>query len=534
MIKLGDYNLSALKIGEADCSVYLGDTLVYTATEHPMNIIEYTSSEQLTIGGSFSGTSGQALTITAHTFSSGEGSIEFDDDLGYIGDSAFTQNSGLTSITMPKTVVGIGDYAFNRCTSISSITIPSRVTTIGERAFQNCSGLTTVRLSNHLTTIGNYAFDGCESLSIAILPNTLTTIGDGAYSDCWNLSTISFGSGVTSIGNTAFMNCRSLSSITIPNSISGLSLSMLEGCSALTSVTIPDSVASIGANALKGCSSLSAFTIPSGVTSIGASALSGCSGLTNIRVQAATPSTLGSDAFANTDDCPIYVPCNSLTAYTSDSSWSVYSSRIECAPITQYEYIRTENASDKYYNFNTGFYPTSANTFEVKVEFVDRSIDWGAIIFWKQSGAKTYQFNSVTNNYCVIVRPCGDGIDYYYEIGENNPTVYILPLSAQSGTYSINGGEPQTLNYNNTNMDALGSTPMGIFGDSEGKYDSGAVVKLYYIKVFDENGNVVKHYVPSDSNGTPCLYEIVDEEYIINTYSGADVGTLTLGPEISE
>ena len=81
-------------------------------------------------------------------------------------------------------------------------------------------------------------------------------------------------------------------------------------------------------------------------------------------------------------------------------------------------------------------------------------------------------------------------------------------------------------------MSLPASRPMGIFGDATGKDLKGAVAKLYYLKVYDGSGNIVKHYIPSDKNGTPCFYEIVDGDYILNTYTGSDKGTCTLGPKI--
>lgn len=201
---------------------------------------------------------------------------------------------------------------------------------------------------------------------------------------------------------------------------------------------------------------------------------------------------------------------------------------------TQYEYIRTQNARNKYYNFNTNFYPTTANTFEVKVEFVDISIDWGAIIVWRTgTTSQNFEFDTVTGSYQAIIRTGGNnGVTYRPTIGANNPTVYTLPLSAQSGTYSINGGTTQTIQYNYSAMSLPASIPMGIFGNTTSKDLGGAVVKLYYLKVYDGSGNLVKHYVPSDYNGTPCFYEVIDGHYITNTYSGSDKGTCTLGPQI--
>jgi len=222
-----------------------------------------------------------------------------------------------------------------------------------------------------------------------------------------------------------------------------------------------------------------------------------------------------------------------MNAYVDDTKYQYKNGEWIEQSYTQYEYIRTENAAAKYYNFNTGFYPTTANTFEVKVEFVDMSIDWGSIILWRPGGTQNFEFDTVTGSYQAIVRTGGNGgVTYRPTIGVNNPTVYTLPLSAQSGTYSVNGGTIQTIYYNYTTMSLPASKPMGIFGDATGKDLKGAVAKLYYLKVYDGNGNLVKHYIPSDNNGTPCLYEIVDGNYIMNTYSGTDKGTCTLGPQV--
>ena len=238
--------------------------------------------------------------------------------------------------------------------------------------------------------------------------------------------------------------------------------------------------------------------------------------------------------FASVSDLEAYAYAwEGMKANVGDTNYEYKNGEWVEQAYTQYEYIRTENNTARYYNFNTNFYPTTANTFEVKVEFVDRSVDWGAIILWRPGSSSNFEFDTVTSGYQAIIRTGGNnGISYRPTIGANNPTVYTLPLSAQSGTYSINGGSSQTIQYNYSTMTLPASRPMGIFGDAVGKDLGGAVCKLYYIKVFDGNGNIVKHYIPSDSNGTPCFYEIVNGDYILNTYTGSDKGTCTLGPEI--
>ena len=201
---------------------------------------------------------------------------------------------------------------------------------------------------------------------------------------------------------------------------------------------------------------------------------------------------------------------------------------------TQYEYIRTQNAETIYYDFVTNFKPTTANTLEVKVEFVDRSIDWGHIVSWYDATSiHAFSFQTVTSSYQAIVRTGGNnGISYRPTIGANNPTVYTLPLSAQSGTYSTNGGVSQIIQYNYSTMTLPADIGMCFVGQGTTSRGKAAVAKMYYVKVYNKNGNLVKHYVPSDNNGTPCFYEIVDGEYIMDTYTGSNHGTLTLGPEV--
>lgn len=201
---------------------------------------------------------------------------------------------------------------------------------------------------------------------------------------------------------------------------------------------------------------------------------------------------------------------------------------------TQYEYIRTQNAATIYYDFITNFKPTKSHTIEVKVEFVDRSIDWGHLVSWYDGTASHgFSFQTVTTSYQAIVRTGGDnGISYRPTIGANNPTVYTLPMAAERGTYSVNGGSSQTIQYNYTYMSLPANTGMCFFGRGTTSREKAAVAKMYYVKVYDNNNNLVKHYVPSDYNGTPCFYEIIDGEYIMDTYTGSNHGTLTLGPQV--
>ena len=138
------------------------------------------------------------------------------------------------------------------------------------------------------------------------------------------------GTCVTSIDDWVFSSCSSLSSITIPSSVTSIGEYAFERCVSITSVTIPNSVTSIGDSAFYNCSGLTSIDIPDSVTSIGYYAFLSCYSLTSITVNAVTPPSLGNMAFDNTNNCPIYVPSGSVSAY--QSAWSGYSSRIQAIP----------------------------------------------------------------------------------------------------------------------------------------------------------------------------------------------------------
>ena len=134
----------------------------------------------------------------------------------------------------------------------------------------------------------------------AFTPNaTAETFADG-------VGTIEFANNVTAIGEAAFVNCRSLTSINIPNSVT-----------------------TIGSYAFWKCESLSSINIPNSVTIIGEWAFEGCTRLTSIKVEATTPPELEvyGGQFYNTNECPIYVPYASVSAY--QTAWDDYANRIQ-------------------------------------------------------------------------------------------------------------------------------------------------------------------------------------------------------------
>ena len=176
-------------------------------------------------------------------------------------------------------------------------------------------------------------FKDCSYLTIITIPNSVTIIGGSVFENCNNLTNITIPDSVTSIGYSAFKNCTGLTSITIPDSVTSISGYAFSSCTGLTSVTIGNGVTSIDMGAFIGCSSLTNIRLGNNVTSIGTGVFNNCTGLTSITIQATTPPTLSnSNAFNNTNDCPIYVPSASVEAYKAATNWSSLASRIQAIP----------------------------------------------------------------------------------------------------------------------------------------------------------------------------------------------------------
>ena len=274
--------------GEDDfIRAYQGSELVW---ERPLsnNKIYYTSTDGNIVVPYASTHFGDAV-IVSNTYSGGQGVIEFDRNLTYIGRFVFGDCSSLVSITIPDGVTNIDAGAFDDCTGLASIVIPSSVTSIGTAAFSGCSSLVSITIPDGITSISSQLFDHCSSLVSITIPD-----------------------GVTEIGEDAFMYCTSL-----------------------TSITIPDSVTRIDSGAFKYCTGLTSITIPNSVTEIRHSAFYRCSRLSEVIVNAVVPPNMTKnnqdiyDQFDyNASGRKIKVPAASLQAYKTATGWSTYAADI--------------------------------------------------------------------------------------------------------------------------------------------------------------------------------------------------------------
>ena len=153
----------------------------------------------------------------------------------------------------------------------------------------------------------------------------VTSVGSWAFSQCPILTDVSIAESVTSIGGDAFRECSILEEITLPKGLTELGTGVFLYCSALKSITVPEGVTIIGSDTFEFCPQLSSITFPSGLTEIGPWALKGAYSLTSITCKAATPPSLGNEAFSGVSNAiTVYVPASSVEAYKTANGWSQF------------------------------------------------------------------------------------------------------------------------------------------------------------------------------------------------------------------
>ena len=288
-------------------------------------------------------------------------SITFSDSQTQIPVRAF-RGTTITAVTIPSSVTSIGGNAFGECTSLTSIEIPSSVTTIGHGAFAECTNLSSISLSNGVEIIDSSAFSGCSLTSIEI-PSSVKSVNITSF-PFKRMTSISVQSGnqnydsrdncnalietstntliagcsnstipdsVTVIGSMAFEGCSGLTgTLVIPDSVTTIDANAFYTCSGLTgTLVIPDSVTTIKNYAFGGCKGLSSITIGRGITLLDGNTFASCTGLSSITCFAETPPRTGYSFIQGTNNCPVYVPSQSVDAYKTTNYWSNYASRIQ-------------------------------------------------------------------------------------------------------------------------------------------------------------------------------------------------------------
>lgn len=262
-----------------------------------------------------------------------------------IGEYAF-QGSAVTSVSMPECITSIGQYACNECGSLETVVLPTNLDDFsGWCIFRNCRNLKNIAIPENVTEIPNGTFKGCKSLRAVKIPSGVTAIPSSCFRECSSLESVTIPEGVTTIEDEAFQSCN-LKALTLPESLEKIKVNAFVNNCSLKSVNIPAKVKKIEAQAFASCgltdlviqegvqtidnyafnsNSLQNLTLPSTITSIGNNAFLYNSNLQSITCNAATPPTLGDNAFSSGITPSIKVPLASIAAYRKAYGWKDFS-----------------------------------------------------------------------------------------------------------------------------------------------------------------------------------------------------------------
>lgn len=173
-----------------------------------------------------------------------------------------------------------------------------------------------------ITTLFEYNSRDCGYLGISSMYKLTLT---GSTSSATRSCTSSIHTIYRSYTSAYTASCRT---IQIGNCTTAVGDNAFQDFRWVTGMSIGDNVTSIGYMAFYDMYALKSVTIPSAVTSIDTAAFYDCSGLTYIKCEGTTPPTLGNNVFFRTNNCPIFVPCESVENYKL--AWNQYADRIQC------------------------------------------------------------------------------------------------------------------------------------------------------------------------------------------------------------
>lgn len=223
-----------------------------------------------------------------------------------IGEGAFESCYNFRTLNLPRDLKKIGPRAFKDCLLSGHLDIAYNVTEIGDYAFSGCTSLTKLTLTSSLQRIGAYAFSGCKWLDCELaIPSSVTEIGDGAFKDCTYLSgKLILPANLKKIGSKTFENCKFFTgTLVIPNSVTEIGQDAFSDCSRFTGLSLPNNLRKIEFGAFARCINLSGpLSIPETVKEIGSYAFYNCPKFTGDFVLPSALESIGTDAFANTQD----------------------------------------------------------------------------------------------------------------------------------------------------------------------------------------------------------------------------------------
>ena len=218
-IKIGNLDISAFKVGPADCKVYLGDVLLYPQTVSYKLIAQYSDSTEYKVVCN-GNTTLSSSEVSGHT----------------------TPMSGMTSAVVSGCVTEIGLNAFSGASSLTSLTLSDDITRFNNQSFIRLSSLESFTFPSSLTYLGGstFRYSGIRKFNNRI-PSGVTALPSGCFADMYSLSAITIPSGIVSGSTNVFLRDSGLTEVHFERTTPpALGADAFKGCTALIKIYIPD------------------------------------------------------------------------------------------------------------------------------------------------------------------------------------------------------------------------------------------------------------------------------------------------------
>lgn len=235
------------------------------------------------------------------------------------------ENKNLQNYVIPQTVTSLAPGVFYGNKTLEKITIPETITQIPDRAFYGCSNLRKIKLHNKITSLGKYSISLCFSLENIQIPQSVTEIGVGAFFGDTSVLSIAVPDGIEIIPDFFVNNCTKLETVTLPNSVKEIGDYAFSWDEHLTKIVLPQNTKQIGEGVFSNCISLTSISLPKEIEYIEAFSFANCSELNSVVFNGAiyaignyafrdnknlvevlfsgdAPTTIGTAAFANTNE----------------------------------------------------------------------------------------------------------------------------------------------------------------------------------------------------------------------------------------
>ena len=303
------------------------------------SIIYYTSTDGNIVSPNDGASFGEGVTLVSNTYENGQGVMQFSGLVTMIGENAL-RNYGtgatatLKTIVLPETCVAIGEFAFGAQVHLEDVQFPESLRVINLGAFAVCSSLPGIVFPENLEEIYHFAFSNCQKLTAVTIPQSVQLLEGGVFTNCISMEHF-YGKFAADSGHALIdgetllaVAVAGLDSYTVPDGVTAIADYAILNYPNLSEIVLPDGLLSVGNRSICG-TDVTNLTIPKSVISLGEEAFAGNTFLESITIEAVMPPAGATAMFDDTNDCPIYVPDQSVSVYKAAEYWSTYADRIQ-------------------------------------------------------------------------------------------------------------------------------------------------------------------------------------------------------------